>query len=477
MIERVALIRADGNARIGAGHLVRCAALGDALAALGWRCVYARAPGGFALPGGGDTREIVELRGPADTHADAALAACGRAPDAAIVDHYELGDAFAAAIAPAAGRLVRIDDGPGAPLRGDIVVNPAPGIDAELYGKIRVLTGPAYALLRPAFAAARRDPRRAPGAGRRVLVTLGASTPVARIVEVAARIAALGRVAVEAIGGPDAADFPAPPGVELRRGWSDLADAMARADLVVTAGGGTVWEMCCLGVPGVVVVTAENQRRNAAALAAAGAARVVGDLDSTASDRIARAVGDLLDDTAGYAAMAGKAWKLCDGKGAVRVARAIDPPADRAGVPVHLRPANAADCDIVFGWQIDPRVRRHFRNPNPPTHDEHVAWFADRLRRPDSVVYVVESDARPAGVVRADRGEDGWEVSILIDPVCAGRGIGRTALALLDELMPGARLRAHVLMANEASHRIFRAAGYTPTGAESYVREPRGTGA
>ncbi|MBN9495464.1 MAG: GNAT family N-acetyltransferase [Alphaproteobacteria bacterium] len=474
MTERVALIRADGNARIGAGHLVRCAALGDALAALGWRCVHARAAGGFALPGGDGAREIVELQGPPETHAASALAACGRAPDAAIVDHYELGDAFAAAIAPDAGRLVRIDDGPGAPLRGDIIVNPAPGIDAAGYGPVRALTGPVYALLRPAFAAARRDPRRAPGAGRRVLVTLGASTPVARIAEVAAKIAALGSVTVEAIGGPDAADFPAPPGVELRRGWSDLAAAIARADLVVTAGGGTVWEMCCLGVPGVVVVTAENQRRNAAALAAAGAARVAGDLDTAAPDRIARAVGDLLDDSAGYAAMAGKAWALCDGRGAMRVARAIDPPVDRAGAPVHLRPATPADCDIVFGWQSDPRVRRHFRNPNPPARDEHVAWFADRLRRPDGVFYVVESDARPAGIVRADRRDDGWEVSILIDPARAGRGIGRTALALLDELMPNARLRAHVLAANEASHRMFSAAGYRPVGPESYVREPRG---
>ena len=77
-------------------------------------------------------------------------------------------------------------------------------------------------------------------------------------------------------------------------------------------------------------------------------------------------------------------------------------------------------------------------------------------------------------VVRADRRDDGWEVSILVDPQRAGRGIGRTALALLDELMAGARLHAHVVAANDASHRMFRAAGYVPSGPETYVREPRG---
>jgi UDP-2,4-diacetamido-2,4,6-trideoxy-beta-L-altropyranose hydrolase len=39
----------------------------------------------------------------------------------------------------------------------------------------------------------------------------------------------------------------------------NMAEIMSMADLVIIAGGSTVWEACCLGIPAYTVVTAENQ--------------------------------------------------------------------------------------------------------------------------------------------------------------------------------------------------------------------------
>lgn len=55
-------------------------------------------------------------------------------------------------------------------------------------------------------------------------------------------------------------------------GGGEMARLMADADLIVSAAGGTLWETCCLGVPSIIKVVAENQRRSANFLASSGSA-------------------------------------------------------------------------------------------------------------------------------------------------------------------------------------------------------------
>jgi len=50
-----------------------------------------------------------------------------------------------------------------------------------------------------------------------------------------------------------------------------MAKLMVSADLAIGAGGATSWERCCLGLPAVLMVLAENQRLIAQALASSGA--------------------------------------------------------------------------------------------------------------------------------------------------------------------------------------------------------------
>ena len=56
----------------------------------------------------------------------------------------------------------------------------------------------------------------------------------------------------------------------------DMARLMTKADIAVGAGGTTTWERCCLGLPAVVVVLAENQLSIARILSEYGAIRIVG---------------------------------------------------------------------------------------------------------------------------------------------------------------------------------------------------------
>ncbi len=49
-----------------------------------------------------------------------------------------------------------------------------------------------------------------------------------------------------------------------------MSPMMAWADLAISGGGSTCWELACTGVPNAILVLAENQRRNAIGLSQAG---------------------------------------------------------------------------------------------------------------------------------------------------------------------------------------------------------------
>ena len=88
---------------------------------------------------------------------------------------------------------------------------------------------------------------------------------------------------------------------------SQLAQAMAAADLVVARAGGSVAELAALGRPAVLVpypyASADHQRKNAEWMARAGAALVIAD-EELDGERLARVVRELLGDRERLAAMA-----------------------------------------------------------------------------------------------------------------------------------------------------------------------------
>ncbi|MBT3237432.1 MAG: UDP-2,4-diacetamido-2,4,6-trideoxy-beta-L-altropyranose hydrolase [Rhodospirillaceae bacterium] len=138
---------------------------------------------------------------------------------------------------------------------------------------------------------------------------------------------------------------------------------------------------------------------------------------------------------------------------------------------VRLRPANMKDSDILFDWQCHPDTRRHFRNPEPPTTQEHAEWM--QARTAEQMIWMLTLDGDCVGMVRLDEKPDGAaEVSILVDPARHGLGLGKAALALLRHAHPEKTLHAEVLADNAASRALFLAAGYENDG-DIYICTPR----
>ena len=105
------------------------------------------------------------------------------------------------------------------------------------------------------------------------------------------------------------------PAVTVHREVGDMASLMADADFAIGAAGGTSWERCCLGLPTLVVVTADNQRDIARSLEAAGAIDLVGDASAVTVEALADRIAALCDDAPRRHAMALAAAEICNGQG------------------------------------------------------------------------------------------------------------------------------------------------------------------
>ena len=100
---------------------------------------------------------------------------------------------------------------------------------------------------------------------------------------------------------------------------SEMPKLMAWADVAITAGGTTCLESSFMGLPSVVVVTADNQARSAADLAKRGIIVNLGAIADVESGRMAREIRALVEDPHSRSQMSEKGRKLVDGYGSSRV--------------------------------------------------------------------------------------------------------------------------------------------------------------
>jgi spore coat polysaccharide biosynthesis predicted glycosyltransferase SpsG len=193
----------------------------------------------------------------------------------------------------------------------------------------RLLLGPRYALLREEFWAWRDWQRPAHDRPPRLLLSLGGSDPddvtggVLRALIKGSRRAWTCLVLAGALN-PHLAALTQlaathPGRFELATVSTRMPDEMAAADLAISAGGSTCWELAFMGLPNLVITLAENQEQSGPALAACGVSVNLGWHRQLTDAALAAAVDDLLADVARRHDMSARGRALVDGWGASRV--------------------------------------------------------------------------------------------------------------------------------------------------------------
>ena len=319
------LFRVDSSIVIGAGHVRRCLTLADALQASGAYCwfvtrekagdmietIAARGYPFFSLPSWNDTesapREQVEpklehaswLSVSQERDAEQTLDAIGDSFfDWLVVDHYALDYRWQTKLRSVCEKLMVIDDLADRKHDCDLLLDQNLGARKDDYLPLtpthcQLMMGVKYALLRPEFhelrgySLGRRD--RQNGIGR-LIISMGgfdSGNMTGQILEALALLELPEFTTITVVMGgsapwletvrEQARRMPVPTKVLVD--IDDMAQQFAEADLAIGAAGATSWERCCLGLPTILCVLADNQVPIADALCAVGAVLLISKLD------------------------------------------------------------------------------------------------------------------------------------------------------------------------------------------------------
>ena len=473
--------RADSNAQIGTGHVMRCLALAEHWRRAKGQVMFACSEIGRALEArltsqGFVVHHLSASPGSADDAPETIRLAQRVSPAVSrlwlIADGYHFGADYQRTVKEAGLHALVVDDyGHSEHYYADYVLNQNLHADAGLYAsrepRTRLMLGTRYVLLRQQFLAYRGHERTIPAIARKVLVTLGGADPgnitgmvldALRGLDVEARIV---------VGGsnPHLEDLQAQasrlgPRISLVVDTTEMPALMAWADVAIAAGGSTSWELAFMGLPSLVLVLADNQRDVAARLEEQGVSVNLGPPSALTARPIAVSTEALLKDEARRATMSSLGRSLVDGDGAARVVTRL------RAAQLTLRRAEPRDCRLIWEWANDPTVRAAAFSSEPITWESHQSWFAAKLASPTTALFLALDDAGTAlGQIRFDWSDHGHaEIDVSVSALARRRGFGGALIrAGVDEMFASTKVEtvhASVKEDNRASTRAFEKAGF-----------------
>lgn len=302
--KELVIIRADASVQIGSGHVMRCLALAGQYRAEYKEVVFIcrEMPGnlmGFITEQGYEMVKIPHIETlPNDAwkldleFTTIVLKELKRSVDLLVVDHYCLDAKWEAPLRRFTKQIMVIDDLANRHHNCDILLdqNLYPDMESRYIGLVpthcQMLLGPRYALLRPEFYEARKKLRARDGIVKQILIFFGGSDPTNETAKALQTIKMINRpdISVDVVVGinnPYKDDIQhicnKMANVTYYCQINNIADLMVKADLAIGAGGSTTWERCFLGLPTLIVVTANNQRKMVAEVVRKGMAWNLGE--------------------------------------------------------------------------------------------------------------------------------------------------------------------------------------------------------
>lgn len=339
----VAVFRADASSRIGVGHAMRTLALAQEWIAQGGRAVYALAR---SVPGlaekitaaGAELANIDAEPGSAhDAELTAALASSA-GTHWLVVDGYQFDAAYRKTAGKGGWRMLTVDDeGLAGRYETDIVLNQNFHASETLYAnrteRTQLLLGPEYALIQRDFFKWRVRGRENPSIARRILVTMGGGdlNNVTRKAVEAICLANIEEMEARVVIGGANPNYESVmesasrggPFIRVETDIGDMAEAMAWADIAVTAGGSSLFELAFLRTPFIMITTADNQKPVERAVTRLGAGVCLGWHDGVSPEKIAERMEELAFSQSARGMLMERMSELVDGEGSARVVGAM----------------------------------------------------------------------------------------------------------------------------------------------------------
>jgi len=326
----VLAIHIDGGARVGLGHATRCIGLAEACKMLGFLVYFLIDPalelddflirhGQTIQPCGGNPSSLLQTA--------KALGA-----EALVIDSYRLDGAAVRSLTQQNIPIICFDDQANRPLPVDMVINGSPAAPTFFYEvrpDTRLLLDVAYQVVRPEFLA--EVPRDYERPVRSLFISIGGSDLLGIFDSLLAFLSTsdpqgLADIALNFVVGPFArtGDRPLPRNLHLHHSPPDMRSLMATADLAISAGGQTLYELARCGTPTIAFCVGADQIPNLTSLEKRGCIVNTGWANHPNwLQHLDQTLQTLVNDAHQRQVLGAAACNLIDGKGAIRIAQEI----------------------------------------------------------------------------------------------------------------------------------------------------------
>lgn len=353
------VIRVDASIQIGTGHVMRCLTLAEALKQQGHQVSFiCRAHFGHVIPRiqesgfsvhvlsqpervnteGGEKFSYVSWLGVTQTEdAQACLPIVTTIqPDWIIVDHYALDSVWHQVLRKQTQKIMVIDDLANRVHDCDLLLDQTVGRTSEIYrdcvpNHCQLLLGTHYGLLRTEFSQWRERSlsRRIVPELKRILITLGGvdqdnfSTQLLEAINGCQLPKATEIIVIVGASAPHVKTVQVQAkkmrySTTVNVNVNNMAERMTQSDLVISAAGATTWEVACLGVPLMLMQTAENQATIMSSLLSLKAVLAIDPTHLVSSIRRLESL-----NSEKLIALSHAVRQLSDGLGATRVVEAV----------------------------------------------------------------------------------------------------------------------------------------------------------
>lgn len=348
------IFRADASREIGFGHVMRCLTLAQALSEKGHSChfICRQLPDVLhqRLHAAGVTLHWLDYVFTADEVSPFVVDATADAAQTQrilhsingvkvlVVDHYGLGLDWERSVRSHVDKLMVIDDLAARSHDCDVLLDQNLGRTEADYRPLvpdscQILAGTEFTLLRNEFAQRRAELAEVEVSTEvhSVLINLGGGDSLPLMIQCLQSLTShfqhLSLSLTLVTGQPidegvllKAVGLPSSWSIRLLSNIDNMADILATTDIAIGAAGSSAWERCCLGVPSLLFVLADNQKVIAKALSEQNAALVVTD----AAEQFSQAIQSLLDPVL-RKTLSRNSFALCDGLGVERVVAKLLP--------------------------------------------------------------------------------------------------------------------------------------------------------
>jgi len=400
-----------------------------------------------------------------------------------IVDHYALDEQWQKRLKPYYEKLMVIDDLADRKHRCDILLDQTFGRQQEDYlawipGGCELLLGSKYALLRSEFSKWRSYSigRRSSLELKKLLINMGGidiDNITEKILDELKICNLPNDFHITVVMGGSAPylenvrskAITMPYKTEVKVDVDNMAEIMANSDIAIGAAGSTTWERCCLGLPTIQIVIAQNQLFLAETLAQHNIVKLVKEIKETTF---------LLEKSSEWMKNVGSsALEICDGMGSYKVFnkmtdyKVILEEFGEVNLCNYVN-LNEKDKILALNMRNHPEINRWMYNQDSIPKATHCEFIKSLENKIDRRYFLVKKKENIIGSINFSEINlyNSVEFGIYMNPFLQQKGAGKLLESAASEYafieLNVKKIKLEVFSDNERAIHFYNKCGFEP---------------